>query len=647
MTDFGYGYAGKILRVDLSTGKISTQPTEDLAPRFLGGRGINQWILLQELAPWVTPFEPANIVCYGAGALAGTLVPGACRINVDSKNAFTGGIGSGSAGGWFASELKFAGYDHVVVRGKAREPVYLWIEDDRVAIKPANSLWGKTVRETEKGIRDEAGHGDAQVLCIGPAGENLVRSACIIVSGCRAVGRCGLGAVMGSKNLKAIAVRGTGRIAMTKPDQFLSLARKTARRLRGLHEHQARKEFGSFFVSPKWNDISSLPYKNYHDDFIPDEVFSRVSHEVFHRAHELGPHACTACPTHCGHTYQVAEGPYAGTLCHKAEANAVWNFGGRLAMADAGAVLKAQEDCCQLGLDIDNTTGSIAWAMDCFEQGILSEEDAGGLRLAWGDHRVVIDLIRQIANREGLGNLLAEGSLRASQVVGKGSERYAFHMKGQDLIEAIRAAKGWALGVVVSARGGAHTRGAAVTEARKYSEEDSQRLFGVTTAGKASVYEGKPLVVARVESICALLDSVGVCFFTGTWGAPLGVSPEELAKFCSLATGVELTEETLMKTAERIHNVEKMFNVVHARFTREDDYPPARFMVEPIQSGSLKGEYLQKEAWDGMLDAYYALHGWDRETGWPTREKLEELDLPECVGKLGQAEEALRSRKRP
>ncbi len=644
MMDAGYGYAGKILRIDLTNGIIRTESTRRYVPRFLGGRGINQWILLKELGPWVTPFEPANLICFGAGALSGTLVPGASRLNIDSKNPFTGGIGSGNAGGWFASELKYAGYDNLVLGGRAREPVYLWIENDRVVLKSARSLWGKTVAETEERIKEVSGHDDVQVLCIGPAGENMVRSACVIVCGCRAVGRCGLGAVMGSKNLKAIAVKGTGGIATRKPDDFMSLVKKTTKRLGGLHEHNARKEFGSLFVSPKWNDISSLPYKNYQDDYIPEESFARISHEVFHDAYEVSQHACTACPTHCGHSYRIDHGPYAGTLCRKAEANAVWNFGGRLAIEDAGAILKAQEECCQLGLDIDNTASSIGWAIDSFQNKILTEKDTDGLNLNWSDHEVILKLIRKIANREGLGNILAEGSMRASQMVGRGSEKYAFHMKGQDLIEGIRAAKGWALGVVVSARGGAHTRGAAVTEARKYSEEDSQKLFGVKTAGDARAYEGKPEVVTQTEYICSLLDSLGVCFFSGTWGAPQGVNPDELARFYSFATGIEMTVPELMKTAERIHNVEKMFNVYHAGFTREDDYPPERLMEEPVRSGPLKGELLQKERWDEMLDVYYSLHGWDKDTGWPSRETLEKLDLPECVEKLDQANRTRRGK---
>lgn len=637
MISAGYGYAGNILRVDLSNSRIEIEPTENYVPKFLGGRGINQWILFKELRPWVTPFEPANRICFGAGALVGTLVPGAARLNIDSKNAFTAGIGSGNSGGWFAAELKFAGYDTVVIHGKARQPVYLWIEDERISFRSAIELWGKTTSETVRSIQEEVGQGDAQVLCIGPAGENMVRSACIVVSGSRVVGRCGLGAIMGAKNLKAIAVQGTGVIGIKQPHEFMALVEGVSQRLRRLEGAKARREFGTLVSSPFYNELSALSFKNYQDDYIPGDSFAKISHEVFHNTYEVDRYACTACPTPCGHVYFIDRGPYSGTKCLKAEANAVWNFGGKLAVDDAGAILKAQEECCQLGLDIDNATSAIAWAIDCFQNGIITKEDTEGLELNWGDHAAILELLGKIAHREGFGNILAEGSLRASQIVEKGSQKYSFHIKGQDLIEGIRSMKGWALGVVVSPRGGTHTRGAPTTESRKYSFEAGEKFWRVKTAGNARTYVGKAKLVRYFEYVHALLDSLGVCFFTGNWTSPEGMSPTELARFYSLATGTKISENELMKIGERVHNVEKMFNVYHAGFTRKDDYPPRRLMREPIRSGPLKGELLNQNDWGNMLDEYYSLHGWDQCTSWPTEKKLEELGLRECVKRLENA----------
>jgi aldehyde:ferredoxin oxidoreductase len=469
----------------------------------------------------------------------------------------------------------------------------------------------------------------------------MVKAAGVVVSGARVAGRCGLGAVMGSKNLKAIAVKGSGGIGIEHPDKFMSLMTKISQRLRKSPEHKNRKVYGTLFVTPKFNDLSAVPYKNFDDDFLSDEFYAKISHETFNSDYQVDCYGCSACPTPCGHTYQVDRGPYAGTMCQKIEANAVWNFGGRLAIEDPAAILKAQEECCQLGLDTDNTAGAIAWAIDCYQNELISKKEADGLDLNWGDHGVIVRLIRQIAHREGFGDILAEGSLRASQIIGKGSERYAFHVKGQDNMEAIRSMKGWALGVGVSPRGGAHTRGAPVAAARKYSEEDSQRIFGVKTAGKAATYEGKPTVVTHIEKVCAVLDSLGVCLFTGTWASPLGVNPHELADLYASATGIEMSEEELMRTGERIHHLEKMFNVYHAGFTRQDDYPPKRFFEEPVKSGPLRGELLAREDWDRMLDEYYELNGWDKNTSWPTRGKLEELGLEECIEMLEQAERKL------
>jgi aldehyde:ferredoxin oxidoreductase len=258
--------------------------------------------------------------------------------------------------------------------------------------------------------------------------------------------------------------------------------------------------------------------------------------------------------------------------------------------------------------------------------------------LNWGDHAVIETLIKKIAHREGFGSILAEGCFRASKITGKGSEKYAIHIKGQDLVEGIRGPKGWALGVVVSPRGGTHTKGAPVSENRKYSEGESERLFGVKTAGDARSYRNKAKIVVDTESTCTILDSLGVCFFTGVWGSPRGMSTGELAQFYSLATGIELSEKDLIRIAERIQNVEKMFNVRHAGFTRNDDYPPEKLMKEPIQSGPLKGEFLSREEWDKMLDEYYDLHRWDRGTGRPGEQTLEELNLHECIENLGKTE---------
>jgi aldehyde:ferredoxin oxidoreductase len=439
---------------------------------------------------------------------------------------------------------------------------------------------------------------------------------------------------MGAKGLKAVAVKASGEIAVKKPEDFLERIEALSRRLRAQKSTNSRRKYGTLRGSALHNNVSGLPYKNFQDDHIPEEHLERISHEVFHTRYETGLYACTACPTPCGHVYRIEDGLYAGTVSTKAEANSVWNFGGKLAVDDAGAILKAQETCCQLGLDIDNASSVIAWAIDCYKHDILSKQETDGLKLEWGKSEVILELLRKMAHRDGLGNLLAEGSLRASKQIGRGSERFAFHIKGQDLTEALRAMKGWALGVVVSPRGGTHTRGAPVTELGGYLTKDNRDYLGFPVGDRTESYEGKPRLVSYFEYVHALLDSLGVCFFTGNWTSPDGMSIGELAELYSLAAGVEVSEEEMWKTGERIHNVEKMLSTYHGGFGREDDYPPRRFMTERIESGPLKGEYLNPKDWDRALDEYYDIHGWDKRTGWPTRKKLVELDLPDCVMRL-------------
>lgn len=641
MSNHMNGYAGYVLRINLSDFSVYKEEIEKYIPAFIGGRGVNQIILLRETLPSIDAFSPVNKICIGAGALAGTLAPSAGRLNIDSKNVLTGGIGSGNAGGWFASELKFAGYDNIIIEGKAKTPVYIEINDDNVSFHSAVPIWGERTGETVRLIKEETGEQDAEVLCIGPAGENMVSTSGIIVSESRVVGRCGLGGVMGSKNLKAISVKGTKTITVYNASGFIELTEKITKRLRASDWNRAHLEFGTLASSAAYNSLSALSYKNYHDDYIPDQLMEKISHQEIMR-NCVSSYACTACPLPCGHTYQIERGNSEGSTCYKVEANAVWNFGGRLAIDDPLSILEAQEKCCQLGLDIDNAASAIAWAVDCFEAGLITKDQTDGLELGWGDAKVVMELLRKTAYREGFGNLLAEGSFRASKIIGPESERFSYHVKGQDLVEGIRSMKGWALGIVVSPRGATHTRGALATERNRWSKDDSLKTFGISNAGDARDYEGKALALAYMERANALWDALGVCFFAVNRSNPEGMTPSELTDLFRFATGFELTENDLMISGERLHTIEKMFNIHHAGFARSDDYPPLRLMEEPISSGPLRGELLKREDWDRMLNEYYDIHGWSRETGWPPKERLYKLGLGEFEGFLTSDSEVKR-----
>ena len=622
----------KILYVDLTTSEISTKPSIEIAQKFIGGRGANYWILLNEDKPFMSPFEPANRLVFGTGPLVGTPVPGACRLNVDSINAFTGGIGSGNCGGHFAPELRFAGYDHIVIKGRSRKPVYLFVDDAEVKVKDASHLCGRSTWDTEDMIKEEIGDNRVQVLSIGVAGENLVRNAAIIVGKSRAIGRCGLGAVMGSKNLKAIAVRGTGYIEVAKPDEFVALVDEMIEKCFNNEVLSMVSKYGTSPFGRPLNDVCAWVVRNFQDAYWDPQKLDKALPEdiekgyMKYRKRQL---ACFSCPLHASNYWEITEGPYVGTACEGFEANLTVDFGSKLDIDYAPAYIKFHEVCSKLGLDIDNSGGTIAWAFECFEKGILTKEDTDGLELNWGDHGVVIRLLEKMATREGFGDIIAEGSKRASEIIGRGSGKYSVHIKGQDLMEPMRSCKGWALGVAVADRGGTHTRGAPETDFLRTPGEIGEKAWGVPTTDKPNAYEYKPKLVVYFEKMHALSDSLGLCTILSCWeGADLP-DHNDYARLYSLATGWDINGEQILHIAERIHTVGKLFNMSHARFSRADDYPPQRLMNEPIKSGPLAGEKLDKEDWDKMLDEYYELHGWDKKTSYPGKSVLKKLQLPE------------------
>jgi len=636
MKEKHFSFGGEILRVDLSSGEIWTEPTAKYSTKLLGGRGVDEWILYHEVKPAVTPFDPANRLIFGTGVLVGTLAPCATRHTIEAKSPVTGGVGSGNSCGFFSPELKFAGYDHIVFQGKSRAPVYLWISDQHVEIRDASRIWGKTTWETDGLIKEDRGDKRIQIACIGPGGENLVKSACIITNRARAAARCGLGAVMGSKNLKAVAVRGSGSIEVAHPDRFMEEVDKAWERLRASPRADSLRTFGTYGRALALNEACLSPVRNFQADFWDLQKMKKTMPDVYEKEYEVKRQGYFACPLYCSHIYRIERGPYAGLVCEGFEFNDVWNFLNRLDIDYPPAVIKLHSLCNEYGLDQDSSSCTIAWAFECYQRGIITEKDTDGLKLEWGDHSVVVELLRKMAYREGIGEILAEGSKRASELVGKGSEKYVICLKGQDSMEAMRAAKGWALGCCVSPRGGAHTRGANLVELSHdiIPPEVAQKVWGIPKVEGPLSYENKAKLVVYYERLQAILDSLGVCMFTSTWWSPDLLGPEEYARIYSAATGREISGEELMIVGERIHNVEKAFNTLHTSFGREDDYPPTRFLEEPISSGPLQGERLLADKWGQMLNEYYELHGWDKETGWQTKRCLEDLQLGEIADEL-------------
>ena len=618
------GYAGKILRVDLTCGRLTFESTAKYADRFVGGRGINAWILFNELDVTVRPLDPENMVLFGVGPLVGTLSPFGSRISIDTKNAFTGGVGSANCGGHFGAEMKHAGFDTLVFTGRAEEPVYLWLHEGEAELRDAHKIWGNTTWDTEHAIREEQRDDEVRVIGIGPAGENLVKSACVISDRSKAAGGSGVGAILGSKNLKAIAARGTQSIAIAEPERFIKAvdaAREKIEQFPKAAKYRVDGYYGveSNYGSPAW-EAGFRPVRNGQDEYWDPEKIKLVSGDAM-KKYRTKILACSSCPVGCMPWMLVPDGPYS------IEGEGWWNnssnsFCTRVDCTNPEAAIKAHLRTNQLGLDGDNVSVVIAWAFECYERGLLTKKDTDGLELTWGNHDAVLSLINKIAYKEGIGELLADGVKVAAERLGKGSEDFALHIKGQDTVDGVRISKGWGFGVVTSPAAGRHLRGAT------HSFIPAEFLS----------YNGVPYSVYMQEQFKAIVDMTGTCLYNNgllSWETKAAPdSAKYIAELTSSLTGMELSPESFMRIGRQVNNLEKAFNVLHGGFGRKDDHPPKRYWEEPVKSGPYQGEHIDHETWERMLDEYYTMQGWDQETGLQKKSMLLELDLPEVIDKL-------------
>lgn len=626
------GLAGKILRVNLDSHQITTADTEKYARRLIGGRAINSFILLDEMEPATEWSDPENMLIFGAGCLVGTLTPGACRVSIETKNAFNNGKGSANFGGHFGPELKYAGFDHVVITGKAETPVYLWIHDGEAEIRDADAIWGKTTSETERLLQEELGDERIRVACIGPAGENLVRGSAVIGDCGKAAGGSGVGCVMGDKKIKALAVRGHGAINIAHPEKFFK-AVDTA--LEKVKASPALKAFRHGLIESVYSPESAAwdgetVVRNGQDDYWPIEKRRRLtSKDTGVPKYRKRVMACFSCPAGCMPFFEIGEGKYNGTKGMGYWINSVW-YAVRMDVDDTEASLKFHLLANQLGLDADMAAVVLSWAFECYEKGLITKEDTEGLELAWGNADAMIEMAQKLAYREGIGDLLADGVKEASQKLGKGSEEFAIHMKGQDSVDAYKVFKGWGFGVSTSPVAGRHLRGAVSSSTRMGPRNLSWSSFD---------YENIPEVVFWQARTKEIEDMTGICNYVGTWSGIHALEVSDYAALISSAMGIEVTEEELMLMARRSINLEKVFNTIHAGFVRQDDLPPRRYIEEPVKSGPYAGYRCDKDKWDEMLDRYYELHGWDKDTGWLTGHCLAEIgmgDIAERLEKLGK-----------
>jgi len=623
-------FEGDIVKINLSTLKVEREPSSKYFQRFPGGRGLNQYLLFKELLPGTTPFEPANVIAFGAGLLTGTGAPSSSRLSIDSLNVQTGGIGSSNCGGNFASTLRAASINNLLITGRSKELVFIYIENENIKIINAANLRGKGTVETEIMIKDSIENSEVEILSIGPAGENMVRSACIMVNTARAAGRCGLGAVIGSKNLKAIVVSGNEEITVRNKEAFASKVRSLRKKLEYNPIVQKRKKYGVYFYHP-WVGMDETPYRNFQGGILPPEnITEKIYAEEFLK-YKTESKCCKSCPIKCWSVHEIDNGGRK-IISEGMQGNEPHNFGAKLNIFDAKAILKGHAICNDLGLDSDNACGVIAWAFECYQRNIITEEDTFGLRLEWGNQDTVFKLLSLIAYREDFGDILAEGSKRAAKLLG-GSD-YSINIKGQELMESLRSSVSWALGVSVSARGGTHTRGAVIEGRLKDLDPDvCKKIFKIEKVNELDSYENKEHLVFYFEILQAMLDSLGICMFTNSLRLDM-LTLQDYAELYYYALGEEVNIDKFIETGERIHNLEKCFNVLHQGWTAVHDYPPDRFFDEPIENGPRAGQKLDRQKWSSLLEKYYKIHGWDSSTSWPLQETLERLQLEDLIDKL-------------
>lgn len=598
-----FGWAGVILRVNLTDGTIKKEALNKFdADLYLGARGLGAKIMMDEVDPQVEPLSPENKLIFMAGPLTGTMAACPGRYEVIAKAPLTGTIGASNSGGHFGPELKFAGYDGIIFEGRAEKPLYLNINDDDVTLKSAESLWGKTVFETTDELL-KGPYEDARVACIGPAGEKLVKFATIMNDKHRAAGRSGLGAVMGSKNLKAVVVRGTKSIQVADPKEFAKASWDARRKMK---EHPVTGEglaaYGTQILVNILNQSGALPTKNWQESSFA--AADDTSGEALAEKYLVRNKGCYGCSIGCGRVTRIPDGKFKG-FGEGPEYEAGWSYGADCGVKDLAAICKANFICNELGFDPITMGSTIACAMEMYEKGILTREELGQ-ELQFGDADAIVEFTRMTGLREGFGDKMAEGSFRMASLYGHPEMSMTVKKQEMPAYDG-RGVQGMGLEYATSNRGGCHVRGYLT----------SPEILGIPEKLDPLVTTDKATWLKIFQDLTAVIDSAGICLFTS-----FAIGLPEISSMLRAAVGWDYTDEEILKIGERIWNLEKLFNL-KAGFTKDDDTLPDRLLKEPVKDGPAKGKVVEL---DVMLPEYYALRGWDTE-GVPTEQKLKDLSI--------------------
>jgi len=614
---FKGGYVGRILRVNLNSKSTFVESlNESVAERFIGGSGYAAWLVYRETPMDIDPLDPSNKLIFMTGPLTGTITPSAGRYTVCALSPLTGIWAESHAAGYWGPELKFAGFDGVVVEGRSDKPVYLWIHESGCEIMDARHLWGLDTYSCEDALKKELGS-DVKVASIGPAGENLVKYANIINDRGRAAGRCGLGAVMGSKNLKAIAVKGSVKvIPAAEEDKLASYVKKLYITIRSHPTVQIYSSYGTDGIMSMMYEYGDVPIKHF-----TEGVWSgieSISGEAMAKKVLKRNWACFRCPIACGRIVEVRNGPYKTEEGMGPEYETVASLGALCLIDDIEAIVKANELCNRYGIDTITTGVSIAFLMECCDKGLVSRE-VDGLRIEWGKPDLILQLIKKIAFREGIGSFLAEGVKRMSEKIGGEAKQIAMHVKGLEIpMHDPRAFKGMGLQYATSHRGACHLRG------EVFIIEQGERIpdLGIHERVYRFDLESKPRVVKIMQDWHDVLDSLILCKFAF-------IPPAAVAAILSMVIGRYKTVKELVEAGERIYNLKRVINVKRG-VTARDDTLPHRLLREPLKNGGAAGQVVELEK---MLPKYYELRGWN-EDGVPSRERLIQLGLKDVAEEL-------------
>jgi aldehyde:ferredoxin oxidoreductase len=596
-----YGYGGHILRIDLTTKAIRR---ERMDPRdvlkAIGGRGLNSWRLYEELKRDVDPLSPENMLLIGVGPLTGTLLSTSAYMTISGKSPLTGILGDSAAGGHFGPELKAAGYDQIIITGRSEKPCYLLIADDRVEIREGEHLWGLDIFETTKALRKGLKDNAFQVAAIGPAGENLVKFATVACNNSRVCGRTGMGCLFGSKHLKAIAVRGTGKVSVADPLGYLELCRELDGRIMSHPEYGRRRELGSTLLMVALNRLGILPTDHFQKGTAA--YVDEVSGEKLAQMYKVKNKSCFNCNIHCSRYYVTeddeSEGPEFETLC---------SYSSRIGNKDLRFTLKMATYLNRMGMDSLSSGETIGWAMECVQRGLLTKEDLGGLDFTWGNKETIEKIVHMIVRRQGIGDAFADGTRSLAHHFGRGTEEYAFQVKGLDMICGDpRGLKAFGLTYAIASRGADHLRAEPFFELTERYEE-SERRFGTRDAADRLSDHGKAVLVEFTERQALLTDCLTMC---KNVGLSMDILDFDFAsKLLRAGTGLGFTPERVDEALKGIINADRRLNIAFGVDAGQDTLPK-RFTHEPLKEGASKGQVVPVEE---MVKEYYRLKGWDEQ----------------------------------